>query len=258
MYIKGSNNNSELVKERVGLKITNCQGLEMTCIEYNNAFDIIVEFKTPYYRVKNNWCNFKKGNIKNPYYPSIYGVGIVGERSTVNEDGKRLKEYVAWVGMLQRIYRDNAYKDCSICKEWLFFENFYNWLHSQPNFDKWLNNKKWDIDKDILIKGNKVYSPDTCCLVPSYINTLFIKSNKARNSLPIGVRRSGNKYIAICNNLNSRIYLGTYDNLNDAFCAYKEYKEKLIKNIAQEQYNNNNITKQCYESMMNYRVEITD
>lgn len=258
MYIKGSNNNSELVKERTKFKTINCQGLEMTCIEYNNAFDIIVEFENPYYKTKNNWGNFKNGNIKNPYYPSVYGVGIVGEYLTVNKNGKRSKEYVTWCGMLERVYRDDFYKDCSICNEWLIFENFYNWLHSQSNFDKWLNNNKWNVDKDIIVKGNKVYSPDTCCLVPSHVNTLFLKSNKARNDLPIGVRHSGNKYMAICNNSNSRIYLGTYDNLNDAFCAYKEYKEKLIKMIAQEQYNIGNITKQCYDAMMKYKVEITD
>jgi hypothetical protein len=57
---------------------------------------------------------------------------------------------------------------------------------------------------------------------------------------------------------NSREYIGTYPTPEKAFYAYKQYKEKLIKQVAQIEFDNGNITKECYEAMMNYEVEITD
>ena len=139
------------------------------------------------------------------------------------------------------------------------FENFYEWLHSQENFDKW-NDDKWTIDKDILIKGNKVYSPETCCLVPNNVNALFIKKSNYRGDLPIGVKQSHKSFIARCSNpiTCNREYLGSYSTPSYAFLAYKKYKEELIKQIAEIEYSNSNITKKCYNAMMNYQVEITD
>ena len=80
-----------------------------------------------------------------------------------------------------------TYKNVTCSEEWLLFENFYEWLHLQENFDKWYNEDKWCLDKDILVKGNKIYSPKTCCLVPQNVNTLFTKKNANRGKLPIGV-----------------------------------------------------------------------
>ena len=79
--------------------------------------------------------------------------------------------------------------------------------------------------------------------------------------MPIGVTRHGNGFQAQCNNPfkdNGHEYLGTYSIPSQAFLAYKKFKESLIKKIAQVEYKKCNITKQCYDAMMNYRVEITD
>jgi hypothetical protein len=70
------------------------------------------------------------------------------------------------------------YKNVSCCKEWFLYDNFYEWLHKQENFEIWKNMPRSALDKDILVKGNKVYGPDTCCLVPNYVNSLFISRNK--------------------------------------------------------------------------------
>ena len=134
-------------------------------------------------------------------------------------------------------------------------------MHNQDNFDKWLNGNRWTIDKDILIKGNKIYSPNTCCLVPENVNTLFTKCNAIRGNLPIGVRKCGNKFQAICMNhfTNKQRYIGSYSTPTEAFYSgYKPYKENLIKQVAKEEYSKGNITKMCYDAMMNYEVEITD
>lgn len=191
------------------------------------------------------------------------GVGIVGNKYQSRINYEITREYALWSFILYRCYQDKralSYKDVIVCDEWLYYENFYEWLHSQENFDKWISSerKSWDIDKDILVKGNKIYSPETCCLVPKRVNELFIKRTDYRGNLPIGVIWSKNKFIAQCHNNNQQIYLGSYNTDKEAFMAYKECKEAIIKQIAQEEYNKGNITKKCYEAMISYQVEITD
>ena len=251
---------------RLGEENLNNQGCLMKIINYNNARDIIVEFQDEYKaKVKTEYGNYKKGNVKNPYYPSVYGVGIIGEKHQIC-NLSCTKEYKIWCSMLQRCFDEKTkekwfvYNDAICCEEWLLFENFYNWLHEQDNFKQWIDGEKWDIDKDILIKGNKIYSPETCLLIPHNINSLFTKSNKIRGEYPIGVVKHGEKYQASCQNMlnDKREHLGTYDSPQSAFKAYKEYKENLIKQIAKQEYSKRNITNKCYEAMLNYQVEITD
>ena len=209
-----------------------------------------------------------KWGIKNPYHPEVYGVGIVGNKYQTTSNHKQTKDYEAWCNVLQRCFDKKikekkkylTYQDVTCCTEWLLFDNFYEWIHSQDNYDKWLNGDKWAIDKDILIKGNKTYGSETCCLVPHNVNGLFLKSNATRGDLPIGVSIHGNGFQARCHNpiVNKEEYLGSYSTPSYAFLAYKKYKENLIKQIAQTEYNKGNITEECYNAMMNYQVEITD
>jgi hypothetical protein len=142
----------------------------------------------------------------------------------------------------------------------LSYENFYEWLHSQPNFDKWYNGKRWAVDKDIFVKRNKVYSPDTCCLVPQNVNCLFLKREAERGDYPIGVHYSENGFIARCRNPfeNRAEELGLYSTPEKAFNAYKTYKEDIIKQVAQIEFDAGNITEECYLAMMSYEVEIDD
>lgn len=272
-FEKGCVQNPYELKKRFGKIKNNNQGIPMKIVKYNNATDIDVEFQDEYrYRVcKTTWQCFENGKIRNPYLPSVYGVGITGSKypTWITEEEKHTKEYNIWRGMLCRCYDEKfkkkqpTYEDIICCENWLLFENFYEWLHKQPNFDKWYNGySDWDLDKDILIKGNKIYSPDTCVLIPSIINNLFTKRQNYRGDLPIGVcfYEKTNNYAARCNNplLNKYITIGLYSTPEEAFQAYKKYKENLIKQIAQIEYDKGNITEKCYDAMMNYKVEITD
>ena len=266
-FIKGKVKNPH--KNRNNLVNYNKQGCMMKIVEYIDANNIIVEFQDEWkYKLHTAWKCFKNGESRNPYHPSIYEVGIIGSKYQITDiNGKLLKEYDTWKGMLCRCYdkkskeRHPTYKDVTCCDEWLLYENFYEWLHEQENFDKWVNLYLSALDKDILIKGNKIYSPETCFLVPENINSLFTKRQNHRGNCPIGVcyDKNKNKYGAQCNNHNGKIqHLGYYDTPEEAFQAYKVYKENLIKQIAQEEYDKGNITKKCYDAMMNYEVEITD
>ena len=134
---------------------------------------------------------------------------------------------------------------------------------------EWIKNNYYEIpgeticlDKDILCKGNKVYSRDTCIFVPQRINTLFVKNDNARGKGPIGVDQlpSGN-YIARCSNgFGKYIHLGTYNTKEEAFHVYKNYKEKVIKEVI-DSYEGK-IPEPFYSklktAMYNYKVEIDD
>ena len=113
------------------------------------------------------------------------------------------------------------------------------------------------MDKDILIKGNKIYSSETCVFVPERINLLFIKNDRIRGDLPIGVSYDGNRYKSQCKNgTHKYIRLGTYDTPEEAFQIYKQYKENVIKDVANEY--KGKIPEKLYNALMNYKVEITD
>ena len=263
-FLSGNVKNNPI---RLGEERYNNEGCLMKIVEYNSSKNIVVEFQDEYkMNLETQYGHFISGNIKNPYFPSVYGVGIVGAKYLATLNGKNTKEYDIWRSVLTRCFdkkfkeKHPTYQDVTCCKEWLLFENFYEWLHSQPNFDKWLNGKMWAIDKDILVKGNKKYSPDTCCLVPQYINGLFIKCNKSRGALPIGVTKKYDKFQARCMNplTNKMESCGCYFTFEEAFCAYKNRKEEIIKQVAEIECVKGNITKECYEAMMGYEVEIDD
>lgn len=252
---------------RLGMEKLNNQNCLMKIIKYKNYNDIVVEFQDEYKgKTHTTYGSYLSGGVKNPYHPITYNVGMIGTKYPSKENGKDTKEYKTWTDMLRRCYdlkyKENhpTYQNVTCCKEWLLFENFYEWLHNQENFEKWYNGDKWMVDKDILIKRNKIYSPETCCLVPHNVNKLFIKRDTVRGKYPIGVTKNAKGYQAECSNqlTNKRECLGTYATSERAFKAYKVYKENLIKQVAEIEYVKGNIIKHCYEAMISYEVEITD
>lgn len=126
-----------------------------------------------------------------------------------------------------------------------------------------IESEKMCLDKDILYKGNKIYSPNTCIYVPERINTLFVKSDKNRGELYIGIYlNKDGKYVTQCRLVNPETgkskqeYLGVYETQEKAFEVYKYYKEKNIKQVAD--YYKDKIPQRLYEALYNYEVEITD
>jgi hypothetical protein len=144
-----------------------------------------------------------------------------------------------------------------VCEDWLNFQNFASWY--DENYYE-IDGEKMQLDKDILIKGNKVYSSNTCVFTPKRINNLFTKRDFDRGKLPIGVcidKQNSKKYMAQSNGIDGkRKTLGYFDKPLEAFNTYKVFKEKLIKQIA-ESYKGR-IPNNLYESMIRYEVEITD
>ena len=252
---------------RIGEERINNFGSKMFVVEYRNSKDIDVYFPEYDWTAKHvQYDNFKKGNIKCPYEKRYYGKGYLGEgKYKVSENGKLKEEYKIWHGVLMRCYDSKyqekypTYKGCKVEDYLLNFQNMGKWINE--NYYK-IPGERMCLDKDILHKGNKVYSRETCIFVPQRINTLFIKCNKSRGKDPIGVtpRPSGN-YIAQCWDVNGKqIYLGTYSTEEEAFQVYKEYKEKVIKDVI-DSYKGK-IPEPFYsklrEVMYNYEVEMDD
>ena len=253
----------------LGMDGVNNKGFPMKIVEYNNSKDITVEFLGPYkYVTKSRLDRFKSGYIHNPYAPWLFDVGIVGKKYPTHDSKgiKYTKEYLTWTNMIRRCYDESVryknltYYDCMCCEQWMYYENFYEWMHSQENFDLLLSIDDMSIDKDIILKGNKMYNPDNCCLVPQRVNNLLLKSNNIRGQWPIGVHylRKNNKFVAQCGGQDNHNYLGLYSTPEEAFYVYKDFKEKQIKEIAEEEYSKGTIIKRCYDALMSYEVEITD
>lgn len=256
--------------ERIGDVKINKDSLgryEMKIVEYKNYDDIIVEFQDKYrVKVHTTYNNFKKGKVKNPYYPSVCDIGYVGEgRYKISENGKPTKIYDHWRHMLMRCYdpyylnKETTYVNCYVCEEWHNFQKFAQWW--EENYYE-CNNEKMNLDKDILCKGNKIYSPEMCCIIPQKINNLFIKSDASRGKYPIGVSydKTSNKFRVYCSildeNNNKNKYLGRYDSVEEAFLAYKIFKESYIKEIA-DKYKDL-IPQKLYDALYRWEVEIDD
>lgn len=234
----------------------------MTIIEYNNANNIVVEFENGY-KKSTAYKEFKLGNIKSPYDKTIYGIGYIGEGDYFPYMNKiPTRAYKYWNSMILRCYdkkytKDKpTYEDKSVCEEWHNFQNFAKWF--DENYYECNNEKEMQLDKDILFKGNKVYSPDTCVFVPNRINALFTKRQNDRGNCPIGVTYNSktNKYISRCNCIDKRVNIGSFNTPEEAFYKYKEFKEDYIKKVANEY--KDKIPVKLYEAMCKYVVEISD
>ena len=264
--------------DRTGETNISNEGCVMKIAEYDNANDIIVEFQDEHkYRAHTSYQAFKKGRCKNPFYPSVCGHGYLGVDKNGNvpktrefKDGKRVHtwEYNKWMSMLKRCFdnkykeRNPTYKDTACCERWLCFVNFLEDLEALKKEYNWSENEKLNLDKDILNKGNKIYSLENCVLVPDWINLLFIKRDANRGNCPIGVsyHKRNRKYQAQCNINGKQIRLGLYNTIEQAFNAYKQAKEQEIKRVANECVSKGFISKdsRLYKAMINYQVEIAD
>lgn len=182
----------------------------------------------------------------------IFGVGIndaeyvVQEYATIGytEGGKRKRKlvwicpfYLKWKNMLMRCYssefqeKQPTYKGCSVCKDWLTFSKFRSWMEKQDYEDKTL-------DKDILVSGNMVYSPETCVFVDRKVNNFSTGRNATRGEYLIGVywHKRERKFAAKCNDGEGKLKsLGYFTTEIEAHQAWLTYKRKLAKILAEQQ-----------------------
>lgn len=230
-------------------------GGTITVLEYIDRQKIFVKHNDEYSHCM--WTRqdaIEKGMVKNPYHRSVEGVGYFGVGKFSARNGNEVSwEYAAWRSMIYRCYstvfqdKHPSYVGCTVCEEWHNFQVFADWYTREDEYGR-----GYHLDKDVLVKGNKVYSPSTCCLVPQDINSFFCTSQEKESGLPVGISKT--KYGTFQVKLSSKgmkKYVGTYKTLEEASYAYSNAKGIRAKELALE--NLGNIRYKVFLAIMNWK-----
>ncbi len=231
-------------REHIGEEYTTNEGYKVKVIDggtKSHYVTIQIEDWITEYQVS----AIKNGSIKYPFYPSVDGVGYFGIGKYVAKiNNERTKIYQLWASMIKRcyssIYKKNnpCYNEVTVCDEWHNFQTFAEW--AEKNYVE-----GYVLDKDLLIKGNKIYSSETCCFIPQELNKFLTNIKKTNKSGYVGVcwHKQSGKWEAKINIDKKRKTLGRFTNPEDAAKAYQEarvievnklkelYKDILPKNI---------------------------
>lgn len=191
---------------------------------------------------------------------SAYGVGINDKGQYLRVINKKATlEGSYWADMLKRCYDKGSlrkyptYADCTVDHRFHRFQHFAAWANDQAGWGR----EKYCLDKDILVRGNKIYSPETCVFVPREINLLLVLQKSARGKYPLGVHFSKRgKFAAQCCINGKQTPLGFYDTPEDAFAIYKRTKESLIKEAAEK--HKGAIDPRAYTALHGFQILITD
>lgn len=228
---------------KVGDVYTNARGDSFTVIGKSTMagfwrikFNDIGGFENDVHRAQ---ITSKTKSIANHNKPTVLGVGYFGDGpfvGNVTKDGvsTRTKEYESWRGMLKRCYcpkaqeRQPSYKGCSVHPDWYNFQTFAKWYTEQPGYVE-----GWDMDKDLLVEGNKVYGPDTCVLLPRQINSLLAMVDFVGDRfLPRGVYiRAGGTYRVELGSLATKRSTVTVKTIEEAFELRNQNTVKRIDEI---------------------------
>lgn len=243
--------------EYIGKEFVTNEGYTLIVTNYINNKKVNATFKDCGLVVDTTIRNLTMGQIKNPFHKSVYNKGFYGIGKYTARHGKqKTAAYIKWISMMNRCYdvkyhrKEPSYIGCVVCEEWLNFQTFAEWFY-QNNIDG------YELDKDLLVKGNKTYSPETCCFVPKKLNTLLNLNKSIRNHLPIGVYEPTKGKYATHISLWGRLVKGVeFDTIEDAFNDYKTKKEAYIKEVAEKF--KHQITPNVYNALMMYNVDIDD
>jgi hypothetical protein len=186
----------------------------------------------------------------------VRGVGFNDNIRPTSINGKFTKEYSIWLNMLRRCYckkyqaNKPTYVLCSVSENFKSYSFFYDWCNTQIGYGI----AGFELDKDILVRDNKIYSEDACIFVPKEVNIFFSDCGLARGKYPVGVYfdKDAGKYKARCSVNGKLKHLGYFNAPDDAHAIYKQFKEDLCKETAKKWHGQ--IDPRVYESLMNWSM----
>jgi hypothetical protein len=174
----------------------------------------------------------------------VHGVGLNDYDGPVKINYVHILSYDRWKQMLGRCYSDKwqtshpTYIGCSVCEEWKIFSVFKQWF--DENYIE-----GFELDKDILVEGNKIYGPNTCRFIPNYLNTILNDCRSSRGDFPMGVYEckpnKGNgtittKYRARCSNAHGKRLTKVFKTIPEAQSWYSATKHQIVKERAIEAF----------------------
>ena len=252
-------------KDCVGKILKSKNSGDFKIVKYSDAYDVEIQFVNTRFETVARLGDIKNGEVKDPYLPSVYGVGVLGTKYSSRVNDVLTKEYTLWCDMLRRCYSDaykkrkSTYEGCEVSDKFKSYEYFYEWCHEQIGFGNDGNGNPFQLDKDLLVKGNKVYSENTCVFIPQGINKVLTKRESMRGEHLIGVHwhNASRAFKAqVSKSTGKQEYLGSFNTEIEAFNAYKTAKESFIKEQADKF--KSQIDPRAYNALMNYKVEIID
>lgn len=203
-------------------------------LKYEDCKSVTIRFENTGYITKYSASQIKSGDLKDPLAPSMFGVGYLGVGEYSHTNNK--VAYFRWAHMLRRCTSDDlslfrTYQDKEVHERWHNFQNFAEWAERQPGF--YVTDPVWQLDKDLLVKGNKVYGPDTCCFIPARLNTMIGRSDDVQGYFD----SKNNDYGFGYNDTDGTNYKRRFKNQEEGKLWYKENRERVTKEVA-DQYKN--------------------
>lgn len=245
------------VKE--GKVFTGNDGIEAVVINYINSSNVLIKHFDAHATISNVTSgSLRRGKFSSPYSPTLCGIGFIGIGDfAACQNYEISREYSLWSGMMKRCYdkryhiKNPRYKGCTVSEDWHNFQNFAEWLDNHE-FSK---DKGYQVDKDIINQGNKIYSAENCTLVPQEINKLLITRGAKRGKYLIGaslVKATG-KFVSQMS-VNGRVErIGLFSTELEAHQAYVIAKEAYVKVTAIEY--KDRIEQRVFDALMNWSYD---
>ena len=245
---------SELVK--VGEVYPNFDGT-LTVLQYVKAVKVLIRHNDEHgHEMWTQADRIRKGAVRNPFSKHENGYSFTGYGYCHTIDSKlRAIIYSLWRGMVQRTLSNtyskkrkrNVYEQSTLCEEWYNFQVFCKFVYENKYY-----NVGYQLDKDLLVRGNKHYSPETCCFLPLELNGVICSDFENSNGLPLGVNTKYDYYEAAISYRGKRKRIGKYKTPEEASAAYVEAKEAYVKELALEW--KDKIEPRAFEALMNWTV----
>lgn len=229
-------------------------------IEYQDAYNVIVEFAKTGTTKRASLSSIRVGAVLDPYFPTIFGVGCMGEGKykSRNNNEKKTKEYSTWENMVARCYypktsRYSAYGGAgvTVCKEWLNFQNFAKWF--EQNY-----REGFHLDKDVIAPGSKEYSPASCVFIPQEINNLLVNNRKNHGKsscLPVGVSKGKRNTFQTGVSIKGKVLTRkNFHSLQEAVDYYHNEKARYVREISKEYYLQGKLPERAYTALAEYKV----